>query len=239
MDDGFIKKINFKKKTKFIDVGANIGQTLIKVKSIDPDLEYIGFEPNPSCVHYLSKLISLNQFDNTHVLPIALSTEDEILELDHYNESIVDSSASIIKDFRPKNKVFRKSYIASMSINIKSSLNLIKNCSIIKIDVEGSELEVLKSLYEILETYKPIVIIEILPIYSFENEGRIQRQEQIFSILKNLSFMIFRILKSNNDFKGLKEINEIEIHNDLELCDYVLVHKHFKENFYKEFNLSI
>ena len=45
--------------------------------------------------------------------------------------------------------------------------------------------------------------------------------------------MIFRILKSNNDFKGLKEINEIEIHNDLELYDYVLVHKHLKKTFIK------
>ena len=161
------------------------------------------------------------------------------LELDHYNESVVDSSASIIDDFRPSNEVFRKSYIASMSINDKSFLQLIKNCSIIKIDVEGSELEVLKSLYEILETYKPIVIIEILPNYSVENKDRIQRQEQIFSILKNLSFMIFRVLKSNNDFRGLKEINEIEIHNDLELCDYVLVHESLKENIYNDFDLSI
>ena len=209
------------------------------MKSIDPDLEYIGFEPNSSCVHYLSKLISLNQFDNAYVLPIALSTEDEILELDHYSESIVDSSASIIDDFRPSQKVFRKSYIASMSLNDKSFLQLIKNCSIIKIDVEGAELNVLTSLYQMLETYKPILIIEILPTYNIKNKNRIKSQEQILSILKHLNYLIFRVLKSDSGFSGLKEIDDIEIHNDLELCDYVLVHKHFKENFYKEFNLSM
>ena len=95
------------------------------------------------------------------------------------------------------------------------------------------------SLAQMLETYKPILIIEILPTYNMKNKNRIKSQEQILSILKNLNYLIFRVLKSDSGFSGLKEIDDIEIHNDLELCDYVLVHKHFKENFYKEFNLSI
>src|SRR5690348_7536911 len=37
----------------FIDVGANIGQTLLKVKCLENDWEYMGFEPNPNCVQYL------------------------------------------------------------------------------------------------------------------------------------------------------------------------------------------
>lgn len=33
----------------FIDVKANIGQTLCKVKMANPNLDYIGFEPNTVC----------------------------------------------------------------------------------------------------------------------------------------------------------------------------------------------
>ena len=36
---------------KFIDVGVNIGQTLLKLKSVSSEIDYIGFEPNPICVN--------------------------------------------------------------------------------------------------------------------------------------------------------------------------------------------
>ena len=44
----------------FIDVGANVGQTLLDILSSHPTAQYIGFEPNPSCVFYLQSLIKLN-----------------------------------------------------------------------------------------------------------------------------------------------------------------------------------
>ena len=45
----------------FIDVGINIGQTLIKVKSVDKNIPYTGFEPNINCVNYVSHLRTANQ----------------------------------------------------------------------------------------------------------------------------------------------------------------------------------
>ena len=42
---------------KFIDVGVNIGQTLLKLRCVSNEYDYIGFEPNPQCVSYVNKLI--------------------------------------------------------------------------------------------------------------------------------------------------------------------------------------
>ena len=42
----------------FIDVGVNVGQTLLKLKSISSEINYLGFEPNPNCVNYLKNLIT-------------------------------------------------------------------------------------------------------------------------------------------------------------------------------------
>jgi hypothetical protein len=44
----------------FFDIGANIGQTLLKVRAISKKVHYIGFEPNPGCVHYLNHLVANN-----------------------------------------------------------------------------------------------------------------------------------------------------------------------------------
>src|SRR5687768_15578700 len=49
-------------KGVFVDVGVNIGQTLIKVKSLTTHWDYIGFEPNPNCLQYLYALVNKNAF---------------------------------------------------------------------------------------------------------------------------------------------------------------------------------
>ena len=36
-----------------VDVGMNLGQTLCKVKLVDPTRSYYGFEPNAACHAYL------------------------------------------------------------------------------------------------------------------------------------------------------------------------------------------
>ena len=46
---GLLQDLYLGKKWAFIDVGMNVGQTLLKVASLDPERHFIGFEPNP-CV---------------------------------------------------------------------------------------------------------------------------------------------------------------------------------------------
>ena len=56
----------------FYDVGINLGQTLIKVKTLDPRRNYVGFEPSPSCIFYLRRLINSNHWDQILIVPVGL-----------------------------------------------------------------------------------------------------------------------------------------------------------------------
>jgi vacuolar-type H+-ATPase subunit D/Vma8 len=94
---------------------------------------------------------------------------------------------------------------------------------IVKIDVEGAELEVVKSLYQLLDTQRPIVLLEVLPVYSNENTMRKERQEELEKIFNELKYYLFRVDKSEDAFVGLKRIETIGIHADLNQCDYVVV----------------
>ncbi len=38
------------KKGAIIDIGANIGLNMVKLKSLDSQRDYYGFEPNPVCM---------------------------------------------------------------------------------------------------------------------------------------------------------------------------------------------
>src|SRR5688572_22816320 len=83
-----------KKDKAYIDVGVNIGQTLLKLKSVNPNINYYGFEPNPICIHYVKELIKVNKFKNVILFPVGISDTTSIYELSFFTEKDTDSSAS-------------------------------------------------------------------------------------------------------------------------------------------------
>jgi len=195
----------------FVDVGVNIGQTLIKVKSIDRDIEYIGFEPNPTCVFYAEKLISSNKFPNTKIIPAGISNTNEV----------ADSSASIIDNFRPISPVLGEKAIVVLNgdkIRIDSKITLIK------IDVEGAELMVIEGLKSFLNRDRPAIIIEILPVYEAKNQERLSRQNAIMKIMNDLNYTVLRVIKNlDNTLKEVIRIEDFGIHSDIAQSDYLLI----------------
>jgi FkbM family methyltransferase len=206
------------KKGLFIDVGVNVGQTLLKLRSIDADIKYIGFEPNPACVYYTNELIKSNSFKNTIVVPAGIADIDHLLTLNFYTDGDLDSSASIVKDFRPE-QVYRREYVACLQYSSFHELLDNEAVSILKIDVEGAELEVLSSLSSVLQDKRPFVLIEILPAYSLDNTQRVERQAAIQEMLKKMNYKILRIHKTE---LGFSHLERIEINPRIEDCDYLL-----------------
>src|SRR5436190_18165923 len=67
-----LRRIISIKKGTFVDVGVNLGQTLIKLRTTEPVMEYVGFEPNPKCIYYCNTLIEVNSFRNCKLVPVGL-----------------------------------------------------------------------------------------------------------------------------------------------------------------------
>ncbi len=200
-------------KNYFIDVGVNIGQTLIKVKAHDSQVHYMGFEPNPNCLLYLHKLIQINQFKNTTIYPCALSNKDAVLDLEFYHRTLTDSSASIIPNYRTKIDSIK---VVGLTWDTIFQENDIKP-GIIKIDVEGSEHLVMSTLAGIVSQHKPIVICEVLPVYHYKNKERLNAQLLLEEILKSLDYVIVRIGINGE----IEHVQEIGIHGDIEKVNYV------------------
>lgn len=207
----------------FIDVGVNIGQTLIKLKSVDWDRPYVGFEPNVNCNHYLEKLWQVNNFKNVRIIPCGISERTSIGVINFYHQGATDTTASIVADFRPDQRVVRRSYIPIVNSEVISSFIENEKIGCLKIDVEGAELEVLASFENMMEREAPFILIEILPAYNEENTIRIQRQEKIQEILKRREYDIFRIYKQEGKLISIELIDEIGVHSKLDWCDYLCV----------------
>lgn len=219
-----LAKLLKEKEGAFIDVGVNVGQTLIKLKSLDLERKYFGFEPNPNCVFYVNKLIEKNQFPDCTILPVGLYTDNKVLTLDLFSEDInnIDASASLVENFRPDHQISKKLYVPVFRFECVSKLLKFNSLAIIKIDVEGAELEVIKSLLEQIQAYRPIMLVEILPVYTQENDFRMKRQKELEDIFSELNYTLYRVRKSGDVFSGLIRIDTIGIHSDINQCDYVI-----------------
>jgi FkbM family methyltransferase len=207
----------------FVDVGVNIGQTLLKVKSIDRTREYFGFEVNPYCIAYLKELIKVNNLNYINIMPFGLSDKTGLTQLQFYYDSEVDVTASIIQDYRPDDKVVKSDYVILSRLDDLELFSQ-KKIGIIKVDVEGAELEVIIGAKRKISEDRPKLIIEILPAYTEENVNRIKRQRQIESIFKDLNYNFFLIKKDNeNHFRGLIRLDAFQVDGNISQCDYLLI----------------
>lgn len=159
--DGFLAHLLKRLEGTFIDVGANIGQTLMKVITIDPGRRYVGFEVSPFCVNYLDKLISANTLSECVVMPFGLS--DRLHATEFGSSGPADTRGTAVKNFwsDEAQRVSRTVLLLPGDMVLPELLQ--EAIALLKIDVEGGELEVLKGLDVTLERHRPPILIEVLP----------------------------------------------------------------------------
>jgi len=211
-----IRRLFERKAGAFVDVGVNLGQTLLKVAAIDPAREYVGFEPNPACVDYAWKLIEKNKLPYT-VIPAGVSTDTTLLNLEMFRADDTDPSASIVPNFRA-NVVSRRPVLVLNPEHLPEGA-MPDEIAVVKIDVEGGELFVIEGMLPTLEKRRPFLVVEVLPA---SNPDRLERQQAIERHLSDLDYRLFRIRRTAEDlFESFVPIDSIGMHKDLESCDYV------------------
>jgi FkbM family methyltransferase len=212
-------KVLDRREGAFVDVGVNLGQTLIKVKLIDPQREYYGFEPNPQCSQYVSELINCNGFTDCTLVPVGLSTAPSVATL-WAKADAVDPSASMVPGFRSAERYARKQHVPVFPGD--ALLSQVDRMAMLKIDVEGGELEVVSGLLETLARCTPIVFCEILPVFDETTDNgqfRKRRQDELLGKLRALGYSAFRMMQDET----VVELAAIETHASLALTNYAFV----------------
>lgn len=185
----------------FLDVGANLGQTLIKVLALDPARIYVGFEPQVECCFFINQFLKDNALHNAKVMPIALSDENRMVPL--FWNTAYDEMASIAAeiDAEGRTRGFADWVPARLGDEVIEELEL-DRIAVIKIDVEGAEFQVLSGLARTLREKRPAVIFEVLPnFYGHDRimlEKAIRRQngaraEAIHALFKEAGYEVYQI----------------------------------------------
>ncbi len=143
---------HLKKNSNCIDIGANLGHILMEITRAAPKGKHFAFEPIPDLYTSLKKRFS----KNTTVLNYALSSKKGTATFNYY------PSRPAVSGFRQRDNVSDQEPTL-LSVQMERLDDIIpRNIKIdlIKIDVEGAELQVLEGAREILKTHTPLVLFE-------------------------------------------------------------------------------
>lgn len=191
----------YKPGTLLVDVGVNIGQTLVKYVSVaGKTCRYVGFEPNPRAASYVDEIILRNGLMNAAVVPVGLGATTRIATLLLGTEGTTDPGASIDADMR--DAAFygaRKAVPVFNGDDAFEELQLGDGPMILKVDVEGAELEVLTGLSCTLERVRPPVILEILPAEGFSTKVNTYRNDQANRLKQFMNAARYKAFAVNAD----------------------------------------
>ena len=139
--------INISESTA-IDIGANIGNHSIYFSKYFKKV--LCFEPNSRCFDILSA--NTKNIENIHLFDWGCGSNHKTMELQEDFNNIGRSSAKI--DIKSK-------YIQQIKIKpLDELLDSLENVSLIKIDVEGMEIESLRGARSIIDKFKPVICFE-------------------------------------------------------------------------------
>ncbi len=218
---------NFASTDYFVDVGANCGSTLVEVFGNNPEINYLGFEPNHNSFRFLSKIAKLNQI-KASLFPFACTDESKVTHL--FLNSDFDPCATIDKRIKlDEFDDYGGLPIAGYKLDDVLP-NSIPNSFILKIDVEGSEIEVFKGGLKTINFKRPFIIAEVLnSMTKKEVNFNNSRKLELEKILKQINYKIY-LLKLNVKSDILEKIQKLNhfprdllYENSKNICDYIFV----------------
>lgn len=136
-----------------LDVGANIGIYSLLASTI-PDVRVLAFEPAPLAYHRACENLALNEIeDSVVILPYAVGSASgsAFLTIDHdvRNRVVGDKMAGSVKE------------VVMVALDRLSCPPMPARVDVVKVDVEGGELEVISGAHDLIRCHEPALILEV------------------------------------------------------------------------------
>jgi FkbM family methyltransferase len=173
-------------ETAYFDIGANLG--LLSVPFLDvPDLHIHSIEPGPATFQFLSNSAQTAERPRWHLHGIALGKESGTADF-HTGGKFDAALAGLRSTGRAKGDQIHKVKVTTLD-ELWTSVGK-PSISMIKIDVEGGEIDVLAAGYACLQTCRPAITMEIDPT-NFPTYG--QTVANIFDFIEGLGYEIYHL----------------------------------------------
>ncbi len=191
-----------------VEVGANIGAHTVELsRLVGSDGEVHAFEPQRIVFQTLCANLALNQCTNVFARQAALGSEAGTILVPSLDPTVRENFGGV-----SLRGVGNGEPVPLMSLD---SLDLAA-CHILKVDVEGMEIDVLKGAHNTISTYRPIMYLE---------NDRQERSYELLNIVLGLDYSVYwhlpRLYNASNFdgeaediFPGIVSINILCVPND-------------------------
>jgi FkbM family methyltransferase len=160
----------------YVDIGANIGQSVLSIRSQDPDARVVAFEPNTALLDGLQRVLPAGA--KLTIEPFALGDTDGafILHVPSYNGWVFHGLSSLdrheAEDWLAANRLigFERSRLSIKELHCQvrclDSFGL--DPWLVKVDAQGMEAAVLAGGRDTIARCEPVILLETTPF-----EGRV------------------------------------------------------------------
>jgi FkbM family methyltransferase len=186
------------KDSVVLDIGANTGWYSLRLSKNVPQGLIIAFEPIPKTFEYLKKNIEINGAKNIRIHDYGLSDKDENIEF-YYDPTL--SGATSLRNLHENRKNSRIRCIVRRLDGVISEET--SRIDLIKCDVEGAEIFVIKGALETLKRTKPVLFLEMLRKWSAKFD---YHPNDIIRLLNGIGYECYCI--EGEKLSCVKEIDE-------------------------------
>jgi len=132
------------------DVGAHKGESVFYYKSLFNDSKIFSFEPDKNIFTELEKFISFQKYNDVKCFNYALGSKNQIKEYYLLKQIFNTTGSSFVKPTN-SNEIDKISNYAIKTGDDFCNKEKIKNIDILKINVQGMEIEVLEGFKQVLK----------------------------------------------------------------------------------------
>lgn len=165
-----------------LDIGTNMGETLLNFARLNPSGKNYGFEPVPFLFEKAKKNIDLNAFRNIYLNNLAISDQKGSLFFElppNRNFGSINMSLEPTPNSRE---------VKAVTIDDFIEFHQISKVDFIKIDVEGFEYKVLRGAVKSIQKFKPLLFIELIDEY-LKKKG--SSASQLVQFVSSLGYNVF------------------------------------------------
>jgi FkbM family methyltransferase len=204
-----------------LDVGCNIGHFMELCLLADPSRRYVGADPSLACCRYVEQFIRENRLAAHTVLPIGLAEEVGVAEL--HSNGAFDVCASLCSHAHPEKRYAERQAVVTLPGDAVVEALAPVALALIKIDVEGLELEVLRGLAATLRRDRPLVLFEVLSLRNLPAQGaevarafRLERARALAAFFGERDYLLLR-LEPDTSLTAVEQLDPASLQHSVQM----------------------
>lgn len=186
-----------------VDIGANIGYYTLIAANRAKNGSVHSFEPVTENYNLLKQNIRLNHLENVFANNAGVSNKQSFEA--YYISTDENKGMSGLKPAENFSGISEEK--ETITLDDYAVKNNLERIDLIKIDIEGNELNTLKGMQKVLERDKPIIFIEVINehLAKFGSSAH-----EVYAFLGSLGYKAFELVAANN-LKPIKNWQEGEM----------------------------